>query len=83
MNTEQLIHDVEILTPDLQNQVFDFIKYLQKQQQKFTVKQKTIGEYQGKIHVSDDTDNFITQFAGVIPDFPDIEVEGHPEERDF
>ena len=45
MNVEQLINDVEILAPDLQ-----------KQQQKCTVKQKTIGEYQGKIYVSNDFD---------------------------
>ena len=48
MNTEQLIHEVEILVPDLQ-----------KQQKKGTVKQRTIGEYQGKVHVSDDFDELL------------------------
>jgi len=29
------------------------------------------------------TDAFIKQFAGAIPDFPEIEAEGLPEEQDF
>ena len=29
------------------------------------------------------TEAFIKQFAGAIPDFPEIEAEGLPEERDL
>ncbi len=29
------------------------------------------------------TENFITLFAGAIPDFPEIDFEGFPEERDL
>ena len=29
------------------------------------------------------TEAFIRQFAGAVPDFPEIDSEGLPEERDF
>ncbi|MDQ7091495.1 MAG: hypothetical protein Q9M50_12830 [Methylococcales bacterium] len=32
---------------------------------------------------NNDTETFIKQFAGAITDFPEIETEGLPEERDF
>lgn len=55
MNTQQLIHELEVLPPDLQKQVFDFVRFLKKQQQT-SVKQRTVGEYEGKIRIAEDFD---------------------------
>jgi len=54
MNTQQLVHDVEALPPELQKQVVDFVSFLKKQQ--IGIRKRTIGEYKGKIHISDDFD---------------------------
>ncbi|MEE9338592.1 MAG: DUF2281 domain-containing protein [Methylococcaceae bacterium] len=54
MNTQQLIHEFEVLPPDLQKQVFDFVLFLKQQQT--SVKQRTVGEYIGKIHIAEDFD---------------------------
>ncbi len=54
MNTQQLIHEFEVLPPDLQKQVFDFVHFLKKQQT--SVKQRTVGEYIGKIRIAEDFD---------------------------
>jgi len=54
MNTQQLVHDVEVLPPELQKQVVDFVSFLKKQQ--VGIRKRTIGEYKGKIHISDDFD---------------------------
>ena len=32
MNGQQLVHEFEVLTPELQKQVFDFVNFLRKQQ---------------------------------------------------
>ncbi len=55
MNTQQLIHEFEVLPPDLQKQVFDFVHFLKKQQQT-AVKRRTVGEYIGKIRIAEDFD---------------------------
>ncbi len=55
MNTQQLIHDVEVLPPELQKQVVDFVSFLKKQQG-LRIRKRTMGEYKGKIHISDDFD---------------------------
>ena len=31
MHTQQLLHEIEILPPELQKQVFDFVAFLRKQ----------------------------------------------------
>ena len=54
MNTQQLIHDVEVLPPELQKQVFDFVSFLKKQH--VSIRKRTIGEYKGKIRIADDFD---------------------------
>ena len=56
MNTQQLINDVEVLAPDLQKQVVDFVHFLQKQQLQAVVTKRTVGEYKGQIHIADDFD---------------------------
>ncbi len=55
MNRQKLIHDVEILPPELQQQVFDFVDFLKKQQALGNKKRK-VGEYKGRIHLADDFD---------------------------
>ena len=55
MNAKQLINEFEVLPPDLQKQVFDFVHFLKKQQQG-SIKQRTVGEYIGKIRIADDFD---------------------------
>ena len=34
MQTQQLLHEIEVLPPELQKQVSDFVDLLRKQQQK-------------------------------------------------
>jgi mRNA-degrading endonuclease RelE of RelBE toxin-antitoxin system len=54
MNTRQLVHEFEVLPPELQKQVVDFVCFLRKQQQQQTLKKRTVGEYKGKIRIADD-----------------------------
>lgn len=56
MNAQQMLFQYEILQPELQKQVLDFMSFLIKQQQKQTVKQRTVGEYKNKIRIHDDFD---------------------------
>ena len=56
MHTQQLLHEIEILPPELQKQVFDFVAFLRKQQQKNLIKTRSVGEYANKITVHDDFD---------------------------
>ncbi len=55
MNSQQLVHEFEVLPPELQKQVFDFVSFLRKQQQQL-VKKRTVGEYRDKIRIADDFD---------------------------
>jgi len=56
MHGQQLLREIEILPPELQKQVSDFIVYLRKQQQMQLVKKRTVGEYKGKIVIHEDFD---------------------------
>ncbi len=55
MNTQKLIRDLEVLPPELQQQVFDFVNFLKKQQV-VSIRKRKIGEYKGRIHIADDFD---------------------------
>lgn len=54
MQDQQLLHEIEILPPDLQKQVTDFVVFLRKQQIRQLRKKRTVGEYKGKIIIHDD-----------------------------
>jgi hypothetical protein len=56
MHGQQLLHEIEILPPELQKQVSDFVVFLRKQQQKQHVKKRTVGEYKDKIVIHEDFD---------------------------
>jgi hypothetical protein len=51
----RLLQEIEVLPPELQKQVSDFIATLKKQQQ-LLVKRRTVGEYPNKIVIHDDFD---------------------------
>jgi len=53
MNSQQLVHEFEVLEPELQKQVFDFVAFLRKQQLRQQLSKRTVGEYKNKIHISD------------------------------
>jgi len=54
MHGQQLFREIEMLPPELQKQVSDFVVFLRKQQQKQVMKCRTIGEYKGKIVMHQD-----------------------------
>ena len=56
MHGQQLLHEIEILPPELQKKVSDFVVFLRKQQQKQFVKKRTVGEYKDKIVIHEDFD---------------------------
>lgn len=56
MNSLQLAHEIEVLPPELQKQVFDFVAFLKKQQLKQLANKRTVGEYREKIRIADDFD---------------------------
>ena len=56
MNSQQLVHEFEVLAPELQKQVFDFVALLRKQQIQQQLSKRSVGEYQNKIHIADDFD---------------------------
>jgi hypothetical protein len=56
MHGQQLLQEIEILPPELQKQVSDFVVFLRKQQQKQFIKNRTVGEYKNKIFIHDDFD---------------------------
>lgn len=56
MHSQELLQEIEILPPELQKQVSDFVGFLRKQQQKQSVKKITVGEYKDKIVIHDDFD---------------------------
>jgi len=56
MHGQQLLQEIEILPPELQKQVSDFVIFLRKQQQKQHIKKRTVGEYKGKIVIHEDFD---------------------------
>ena len=61
MHSQQLLNEIEILPPELQKQVSDFVLFLRKQQQKQLIKQRTVGEYSDQIVIHDD-------FNDALPD---------------
>ena len=50
------MHEFEVLAPELQKQVFDFVAFLRKQQLRQQSSKRTVGEYKDKIRISDDFD---------------------------
>ncbi|MCK9396474.1 MAG: DUF2281 domain-containing protein [Methylobacter sp.] len=56
MNSQQLVHEIEVLPPELQKQVFDFVAFLKKQQLKQQESKRTVGEYRDKIRIAKDFD---------------------------
>jgi len=56
MNSQQLVHEIEVLPPELQKQVFDFVAFLKKQQLKQQENKRTVGEYRDKIRIAKDFD---------------------------
>ena len=56
MNSQQLVHEFEVLAPELQKQDFDFVAFLRKQQIQQQLSKRSVGEYQNKIHIADDFD---------------------------
>jgi hypothetical protein len=56
MHGQQLLQEIEILPPELQKQVSDFVVFLRKQQQKQFIKKRTVGEYKNKIFIHEDFD---------------------------
>jgi len=54
MHGQQLLQEIEILPPELQKQVSDFVVFLRNQQQKQQIKARTVGEYIDKIVIHDD-----------------------------
>ncbi|SJM92102.1 DUF2281 domain-containing protein [Crenothrix polyspora] len=59
MHGQRLLQEIEILPPELQKQVSDFVVFLRKQQ-KNAIKKRTVGEYKGKITIHDDLDEALT-----------------------
>ncbi len=58
MNSQQLLNKIEILPPELQKQVYDFVLFLyRQQQQKQFIKKRTVGEYKDKIRIHEDFDD--------------------------
>ncbi|MDO9399237.1 MAG: DUF2281 domain-containing protein, partial [bacterium] len=56
MHSQRLLQEIEILPPELQKQVSDFVVFLRKQQQKQLIKKRTVGEYKDKIVIHEDFD---------------------------
>jgi Protein of unknown function (DUF2281) len=56
MNTQQLVHEFEVLPPELQKQVVDFVSFLRKQQQQQHLKKRAVGEYKDRIRIAKDFD---------------------------
>lgn len=56
MHSKKLLHEIEILPPELQKQVSEFVVFLRRQQQKQQIKKRTVGEYANKIVIHDDFD---------------------------
>lgn len=56
MNSLQLAHEIEVLPPELQKQVFDFVAFLKKQHLKQQANKRTAGEYRETIRIADDFD---------------------------
>jgi hypothetical protein len=50
------VHEFEVLAPELQKQVFDFVAFLRKQQLRQQSLKRTVGKYKDKIRISDDFD---------------------------
>ena len=67
MHGQQLLQEIEILPPELQKQVSDFVVFLRKQQQKQFIKKRTVGEYKNKIFIHEDFDEPITTYSECIP----------------
>ena len=52
----KLLQEIEVLSPELQRQVFDFVTALRRQQQQPVIKKRTVGEYQNEIVIHKDFD---------------------------
>jgi hypothetical protein len=57
MDIQQLLSKIEILPPELQKQVYDFVLFLCRPQQKQFIKKRTVGEYKDKIRIHTDFDD--------------------------
>ncbi len=55
MNTQQLLHTIEGLPMEQQQQVHDFVVHLSKQQI-LSIRQRTVGEYIDQIRICPDFD---------------------------
>ncbi|MCF7964343.1 MAG: DUF2281 domain-containing protein [Methylobacter tundripaludum] len=55
MHSQRLLEEIEILPPELQKQVSDFVAFLRKQQNQL-IKKRTVGEYKDKIVIHEDFD---------------------------
>lgn len=56
MHGQQLLQEIEVLPPELQKQVSDFVIFLRKQQQQQFIQKRTVGEYKETIVIHDDFD---------------------------
>ena len=56
MNSQQLVHELDLLAPELQKQVFDFVASLRKQPLRQPSSKRTVGEYKNNIRIADDFD---------------------------
>ena len=56
MNSQQLVHEFEVLAPELQKQVLDVVAFLRKQQLQQHLSKRTVGECRDKIHIAEDFD---------------------------
>ncbi len=55
MHSQRLLEEIEVLPPELQKQVSDFVAFLRKQQNPL-IKKRTVGEYKDKIVIHEDFD---------------------------
>lgn len=51
----KLLQEIEVLSPERQQQVFDLVTSLRRQQPK-VIKKRTVGEYKNEIMIHDDFD---------------------------
>lgn len=67
MNSRQLVHEIEVLPPELQKQVVDFVAFLRKQQLRQRVTERTVGEYRDKIRIAEDFDAPLRDSRSLAP----------------
>lgn len=54
MQTQYLLQEINLLSPELQKQVCDFVSFLRNQQQKQYLTKRTVGEYRNQIVIHGD-----------------------------